>query len=349
MVFEHDLALRYLWYYNPISPGTTFVGRTDEEMLNAEDAAALTRLKRRALRGESVCDEVGVTDPDGGERRDFRVVIEPMRDRTGNVFGIIGSGTDITEHKRTQQRLQDSLAFRDRMVGVLSHDLRNPLNAITLTAESMFQGSPHADGDRRHQQIIQRAATRMLEMIETLLDVTRVEATGRLPIKRLPTNLDARARAVVDEMSAACPGRMIELQVKGDLQGQWDPGRIDQALTNLISNGLQYGNPRTPVLVSLDGTGEAVELCVKNEGPALPRDLVPLLFEPFTRGTSDDTLHRGLGLGLYITKQIALAHQGDIHVESTDQTGTQFNMILPRGIESAEHVDAGSADALHTH
>jgi PAS domain S-box-containing protein len=107
IVFEHDLDLRYLWYYNPISTGSTFVGRTDEEMLGAEDGAALTHLKRRALRGESVHDEAAVTDPVDGARRDFRVVVEPMRDHAGNIFGIIGSATDITEEKRTQQRLQD--------------------------------------------------------------------------------------------------------------------------------------------------------------------------------------------------------------------------------------------------
>src|SRR5215831_11886417 len=135
-------------------------------------------------------------------------------------------------------------------------------------------------------------------MIETLLDVTRVESTGRLPIRRLPTDLGARARAVVDEMSAAYPGRTIELQVEGDLQGQWDPGRVDQALSNLISNGLQYGVRQAPVRVSIDGTGEAVEIRVKNEGPAIPPDLVAVLFEPFTRGTSDDEAHHGLGLGL---------------------------------------------------
>jgi len=327
VVFEHDTTLRYIWYYNPITSAPSFVGRTDEQMLGAEEGAILTRLKRRALRGESVREEVTVTVV--GERRQFRLAVEPMRDHAGNIFGIIGSGTDITEDKRTEQRLQDSLTFRDRMMGVLSHDLKNPLNAITITVGNMLKEGHPAEGDGRKVQIIQGAAKRMQEMIETLLDVTRVEAGGRLPIRRRPTDLGARARAVVDEMSAASPDRTIELQMEGNLQGQWDPGRIDQALSNLIANGLQYGDPRRPVRVSLDGTGEVVELRVRNEGPAVPPDLAPVLFEPFTRGTSDTAPH-GLGLGLYITKQIVLAHGGDIHVESIDPTGTQFSLILPR-------------------
>jgi phosphoserine phosphatase RsbU/P len=345
VVFEHDLNLRYLWYYNPISAGTTFVGKTDEEMLAADDAAALTRLKQRALRGESVSDEVSVTDPLGGERRDFRLVSEPMRDHKGHIFGIIGSATDITEHKRTQQRFQDSLAFRDRMMGVLSHDLKNPLNAIMLTIDNLCKEDHHTETDRRRYLLIQRAATRMLEMIETLLDVTRVQSTGRLPIKRVPTNLADRARAVVDEISATSPGRMIELQMEGNLEGQWDPGRIDEALSNLISNALQYGDRRKSVRVSLEGTGGVVDLCVKNDGPPIPADLVPTLFEPFTRGSSDDGPRRGLGLGLYITKQIVLAHGGEIFVESTEQTGTQFRFVLPRGSESGR-VQTGSIGSV---
>jgi PAS domain S-box-containing protein len=340
LVFEQDLNLRYLWFYNPVTPGATFVGRTDEEMLSAEDAAVLTSLKRRALRGESVCEEVGVTV--GGVRGEYREVVEPMRDRAGNIFGIIGSATDITEDKRTKQRLREILAFRERMMGVLSHDLKNPLHAITLTVESMLQKGHHTEDDRRQQRIIQGAARRMLEMIETLLDLTQVNSTGSLPIRRLPTDLGTRARTVVAEISAASPSRTIELQVEGGLQGQWDPGRIDQALSNLICNGLQYGDPRKPVRVSLDGTGEAVELRVKNEGAAIQPTLVPVLFEPFTRGASEDGAHHGLGLGLYITKQIALAHGGDIHVESSDQTGTQFTLVLPRGIEAPERVEVGS-------
>ena len=340
LVFEQDLALRYIWYYNAITAGSTFVGRTDEEMLSAEDAAVLTRLKRRALRGESVREEVSVTV--GGERREYREVVEPMRDHAGNIFGIIGSATDITEEKRTQQHLKRSLAFRERLMGVLSHDLKNPLNAITLSIESLLRESHHSAGDRRQHRIIQGAARRMLEMIEALLDLTRVKFIGRLPIRRVPTDLGARARAVVDEIAAASPGRAIELQMEGDLQGQWDPGRVDQALSNLISNGLQYGDPRKPVRVSLVGTAEAVELRVKNEGPPVPPDVLPVLFEPFTHSTLDDSVHRGLGLGLYITKQIALAHEGDIHVDSTDQTGTQFTLVLPRGIEPAERVEVGS-------
>src|SRR5262249_52995975 len=199
----------------------------------------------------------------------------------GKIIGVIGSATDITEEKRTQQHLQETLSFRGRMMGVLSHDLRNPLNAITMAAESMLQEGHPAEADRRKVEIIQAAAKRMHEMIATLLDVTRMESVGKLPIRRLPTDLGARAREVVDELRAASPGRTIELEVRGDLEGQWDAGRVEQALSNLIANALEYGDPQKPVRVSLDDLGNVVELHVRNEGPPVPPALVPVLFEPF--------------------------------------------------------------------
>jgi signal transduction histidine kinase len=103
-----------------------------------------------------------------------------------------------------------------------------------------------------------------------------------------------------------------------------------QATANLIANALQYGDARKPVRISVDGTGEAVVLRVKNEGPAVPTDLLPVLFEPFSRGHSDRS-PLGLGLGLYIVRQVAIAHDGTVDVESKAETGTVFTLRLPRG------------------
>jgi signal transduction histidine kinase len=169
----------------------------------------------------------------------------------------------------------------------------------------------------------------MTEMIATLLDVTRVESLGTLPVVPAPTELGTRARDVVDEASVAWPTRKIELDLRGDLHGQWDSARIEQAMSNLVANALQYGDPRKPVRVSIDGTGSVVILKVKNEGPLIPRELMPVLFEPFTRGASDTSPH-GLGLGLFIAKQIAIAHGGSIAVESNAEAGTVFTLVLPR-------------------
>src|SRR5262249_27586428 len=123
-VFEQDSSLRYRWHYNPFVP-VSLLGRTDEEGFPADQAAGLTALKRRVMEsGESSIEEKALTI--GGERRIYRESLEAMRDQTGKPVGVIGSATDITEEKRTQDQLHQALRFRDRMMDVLGHDLRNP-------------------------------------------------------------------------------------------------------------------------------------------------------------------------------------------------------------------------------
>jgi PAS domain S-box-containing protein len=326
-VFEQDASLRYRWYYGPQAP-LSLVGKTDEESFPEQDAAALTSIKRHVLEsGEGSNEELTVTV--GGERRDLRQATEATRDSRGKVVGIIGSAIDITQEKRTQRQLRESVTFRDRMMGVLGHDLRNPLAAVNAAADAALQRDL-ADDVRRKVQVIQRAAGRMTEMIETLLYLTRVETFGTLPITRVPTDLSAAVRRVVDEAHFARPNRSIELEVRGDTNSVWDPARIEQAIGNLVANALQHGDPRSAVHVAVDGTAqEAVVLTVQNEGTPISIDRIPGLFEPFSRGPSDAS-PTGLGLGLFIVKQITVAHGGAVGVESTAEGGTVFTMRLPR-------------------
>jgi PAS domain S-box-containing protein len=326
VVFEQDPSLRYRWYYNPLIP-FSLVGMTHEEAFPPEDAALLDGLKRRVLEtGERSSQELMISL--GGERRNYRHVMEARRDPAGTIVGIIGSATDITEEKRTQQQLTEALRFRDGMMGVLGHDLRNPLSAVTTAAAAVFRRDV-ADDVRSKIKVIESAAGRMGEMIETLLDLTRVESLGQLPVSRVSADLGALARQVVDESNVVWPDRAIHLATQGNLAGTWDPARVEQALSNLIANAMQYGDRSVPVRVTVDGTGEAVVLQVMNEGRPIPEDLVPVLFEPFSRGCTQ-TSPQGLGLGLFIVKQIASAHGGTIDVASRADSGTVFTLRLPR-------------------
>ena len=212
------------------------------------------------------------------------------------------------------------------MMGVLGHDLRNPLNAVKMMAASLLrQGLPEAA--RGKVDVIDRAANRMAEMIETLLDLTRVRGQGGLPITRTLCDVGAIAKEVASELAAATPDRTLHVDLDGELEGQWDPARVGQAISNLIANALEHGDPLAPVLVSVAGSDEAVVVKVRNEGPPIPSELRPVLFEAFSRG--DRSPHR-LGLGLFIVKQIAAAHGGTIDVESSAETGTVFTLVLPR-------------------
>ncbi len=130
--------------------------------------------------------------------------VEAMRDHAEKIVGIIGSKTDITDEKRTQKQLTEAVAFRDRMMGVLGHDLRNPLNAVRMATAGLLR-QDLTDAALGKVQVIERAAERMTEMIETLLDFTRVRAEGRLPLTRVPADLGALAREVVDEAGSRLP------------------------------------------------------------------------------------------------------------------------------------------------
>jgi signal transduction histidine kinase len=326
IVYEQDTALRYVWYYNPIFP-LSLTGKTQEESYSPEEARLLAGIKQRVLdTGQSLCKELSLTL--GDEPRVYSVAIEPLRDHAGKIVGIAGSATDITEEKQTQRRLHETLDFRNRMMGILGHDLRNPLNAVAMAARALLKVGRLSEEDSGKARLIQRATERMMELIATLLDVTRVESLGRLPVSPLPTDLGARAREVVDEARASWPDRTIDLELRGDLFGSWDPGRMAQAISNLIANALRYGDPARPTSVSVEGKGSVVVLKVRNEGPPISADLIPVLFEPFSRGSADLS-PQGLGLGLYIVKQIAVAHDATIDVESNNDV-TVFTMLLPR-------------------
>jgi PAS domain S-box-containing protein len=329
VVFEQDASLRYRWHYNPMGSFDP-LGQTDEESFSADDAALLTSLKRRILEGgESSRQELALTV--GGERRICRHVLEPVLDPTGKPVGIIGSATDITEEKRLQEQLSESLRFRDRMIGVLGHDLRNPLNAVKVAAGTLRRDGLTGAACGR-VAMIERATDRMNEMIATLLDFARVRGHGGLPVTRVPTDLGALVRDLAGEFAAAFPDRPLQINVRGELQGRWDAARVEQAISNLVANAIEHGDPRAPVGLSVDGTREAVVVKVKNDGPTIPPELRPVLFEAFSRA---DSSPHGLGLGLFIVKEIAVAHGGTIDVESSAETGTVFTLVLPRAAEGA--------------
>jgi signal transduction histidine kinase len=335
-VFEQDASLRYVFYYNAASP-FTMVGKTHEDMFPPDQATLLNAMKTRVLEtGESVFEEMDLTIG-GAEKRHYLGAVEPLRDRFGRIVGVVGAATDITEQQRTQQQLEEALGFRERMMGILGHDLRNPLTTIIMADGLLLKRQDLAPAARDQVLRIRHAADRMQEMINTLLDFTRARFLGKVPVSPEPADLGEIAHGVVDELRVAWPEHDIELDVRGDAHGKLDPGRIAEVISNLVGNAITYGDPKTPVRVSVDGTGGAeMVLRVSNHGPPIPADLMPVLFEPFRRGVPEDRSPRGLGLGLYIVQQIVLAHDGTIDVDSTAQEGTTFTARLPRSPASSK-------------
>jgi signal transduction histidine kinase len=232
---------------------------------------------------------------------------------------------------RSRQELTEALAVREQAMGILGHELRNPLSAITALATVTMRRAdlPAVVSERLAQ--IDRAARRSLSVIETLLDFSESRFKGVLSTRLVLAPPADIASRVVEELRAAHPDRLIELDIRSRDAFELDPVRIEQALCNLVMNALVHGDHRAPVQVVIDvGESEAV-LSVRNRGAVIPVAGISWLFEPFTQGASADSDQpRGLGLGLYIVRHIVAAHGGFISVESSADQGTTFIVRLPR-------------------
>src|SRR5262249_22888695 len=195
----------------------------------------------------------------------------------------------------------------DQLMGILGHDLRNPLSAITALARVTMQREDLPGDVRERLAQMDRAAKRSLAMIESLLDFSESRWKGSLPIRPVlarPTEIAAR---VIEELSIAHPDRVILLDMRGRDAFELDPVRIEQVLSNLVANALVHGSPDTPIEVFVDVRAREALLAVTNRGPVIPAERAASLFQPFTQGEAaggDTDRPRGLGLGLYIVRQI---------------------------------------------
>ena len=223
---------------------------------------------------------------------------------------------------------------RDLLLGALGHDMRNPLNAIRLTAEYLQKLNAGEEVTVASQHLI-RSGARMKALLDDLTDFSRTRLG--LGIAVFPSAIDL-GRVFEDELAvlrAAHPGLNIELECRGDLHGYWDAERLHQTLGNLVQNALSYGTEDRPVKVVLAGDGAEVTFSVENEGQRIPDALLGQMFAPLARGADPPSEAAHLGLGLYVCREIALAHGGSIDAQSSE-TRTLFTVHLPRDGRNAQ-------------
>jgi signal transduction histidine kinase len=238
------------------------------------------------------------------------------------------------------QALAESIAFfsthveqaRNLLIGMISHDLRTPLQTIQMTARHMQHlKTPDEFAEAAARMI--RSGMRMNALLDDLLDYNRTTLGLGLSIRVAPAaiDLDSVCTDEIEQIRGAYPGHVIEIEVAGDCSGSWDAGRIQQMLSNLVVNALHYGAPGLPVRVSLQGSKlTEVRIQVANSGPAIDPAVLQRIFEPLQRGSSSAVANgAGFGLGLFIASEIAKAHGGDLTVTS-DGLQTAFVARLPR-------------------
>jgi signal transduction histidine kinase len=228
--------------------------------------------------------------------------------------------------------MQAQTRYRDLFLGILGHDLRNPLGAIRLGAVALAQIELSPKEVRDLAARILRSADVMTKMVEDLLDLTRTRFGKTLPIEPQPLDAGEVCRRAIDEVLAAHPGCRIRYSASGDLHGEWDEIRLTQLTTNLVVNACQHGMPSGVVTVEVEGRGDLVTLTVHNLGPAISKNDLPLLFDPLRHAGKEAAPKPGggLGLGLYIVRQIAASHGGTAEVTSEKGQGTTFTVKLPR-------------------
>lgn len=249
----------------------------------------------------------------------------PVIDDGGGVREWIGTAVDISDAKQAE-------ALRELFFGMLGHDLRAPVSAIRTGAElALRRGLP--ENQARVVGRILTSTDRMSRMIDQALDFARARLGSGIPLTRVPMDLGESVARIVSEHEMAHATRQIAVTSTGRLDGIWDDARLGQVVANLLGNAHRYGPPDVPIRVDVSGEADReVRLVVQNDGPPIDSDLLAILFEPFRRGTHGKSGgEEGLGLGLYITQQIVLAHGGTITVTSTASEGTRFEVTLPRG------------------
>jgi len=326
-----DASERYLFANTAYAawfnlPREALLGRTVREVVGDAAYELLRPAVHVALAGQRVHFERPV--PYSGGTRCINATYVPHVQPDGCVAGYVSTVLDVTERLHAEEERERTSRFREHFLGVVSHDLRNPLSAIVLGANALLHAGTLDERQGRVVARIARSAAGMEHMIGDLLDFTRVRLGGGFPLEPGPTHLDALCLEVLEELEVAWPARELRRLLAPLPPGRWDRNRLTQVVSNLVGNALQHSPEGTPVTVTTRTDGPVAVLEVHNEGAALSPELRAHLFEPFRRGAHAPG-RRGLGLGLYIAHEIVRAHGGVLSVRSTQEEGTTFTVRLP--------------------
>ncbi len=238
--------------------------------------------------------------------------------------------SEIRARERLSAERADMLALQQQLMAIVSHDLKNPLAAMKSAASLIVRSERIEDEHREDARRVVSNARRMERLIRDLLDFSRLRSGQALPIHLDTVDLVDTSRRAVSDLGRDAEG-LVSVEALGDVRGSWDQDRLEQVVTNLVSNALKYGPALRPIRIVIDGRGEEVLLSVSDEGGALPEAMREVIFEPFRRGVAGDAqAHHSSGLGLYIVRRIAEAHGGAVTVDSAPGRGTTFTLRLPR-------------------
>jgi len=302
-----------------------------QPLLQMQGSVAEVKLEIVHRNGEKVPMVLNATRRQRGERLMHDIAMYVAHDRDKYERELLASrrqlqaAAETAETARAQAR--DRALVAEQMMGVVSHDLRNPLSTISMGAALLMR-----TGVTQQQQVvldrIKRATDTSTRLISDLLDFTQARVGGGLKVSPRRFPLHQTVHESVEDLSLAFTGRDLRHQGDGSGEVVADPDRVLQLIGNLVANAMAYGDPQSPVVVSTRTSGDAFYVSVHNRGTPIPAELLPRIFAPLSRGDARGDV-RSLGLGLYIVDQIAKAHGGSVRVQSDEAQGTLFEARFP--------------------
>ena len=267
----------------------------------------------------------GTTDRDKYEREllnAHKTAEALLQEKTAAELALHQAQAELSEAYAIAQR---RAMFAEQMVAIVSHDLKNPLTAIRMASDFLSRGERTAK-ERQLLGHIGQSSERAQRMIADLLDFTQARVGQGIIIKAAPLDLHSVIHRAVDELRVAFPKATLEHHAQGHGDANLDADRVQQIIGNLVANSVAYGDLQQPITVTSRLGDGACEVSVHNYGAAIPEALLAGLFEPMTRGTDQGSDVRSVGLGLYIVRELAKVHGGDVAVSSCATLGTTFTV-----------------------
>jgi signal transduction histidine kinase len=226
---------------------------------------------------------------------------------------------------------------RNLFLGVLSHELRTPLGTIMASAHTQVKAAERGQVFPDAAIRVLRSSKRMESLLNDLLEYVRSGVDGGVRLEPVELRMDELCEKLARELEAYHTGHSIEVRCEGNAAGKWDEERVAQAVSNLLNNAIKYGAHDQPIRLMVDGRDDdEVWISVHNFGRPIPPEARETLFEPLTRGVSNNNSDASLGLGLYIVRAITEAHGGTVSVASSQEEGTEFSVRLPRWSQAFE-------------
>jgi PAS domain S-box-containing protein len=325
-------------------PEHEVLGKSIRLIIPSDRQAEEDYILSQVCQGEKVDHFETVRLSKDGRRIDVSLTISPIRNAEGVIVGASKIARDIGERKKFEleleqrlaaeqiahSQLDDALKARDRFIAVAAHELRNPLQVVQLTLSLLSHAYQDSEKTSRTGELLDKIRMqhrRLSSLVDRLLDVTLAQS-GALGLRSESFDLSILIAEVVERFRAEKPAPSFDLELETGIHGAWDRLRLEQVMTNLVSNAIKYGL-RKPVLITASLHEDRAVVKVHDEGSGIESESLPRVFDISRRSATESSVQQGLGIGLWITKRIVEEHHGTLLVQSAPGKGSTFIVELP--------------------